>query len=261
MALHALLSPGGSAGVTTAALALTLTWPRTVILAECDPAGGDVVAGLFGGMLPARAGLLAVAVEAGRGPGHARAVLQGQLVELYGDFTRLLLPGITDPRQAAGLAPAWPMLAATLADQPEDVVADCGRLDASDAWPLPVLAAAATITVVLRPSLRQVARARVRLEMLAQVRGATQPTLLITGPGRYSEREVAKALDVTATGTLPDDPRTAAMLTDSDGAGRHDGLAGRPLMRAAAAIAQELREAAGEPEAGTARAAGAGAVP
>jgi hypothetical protein len=36
--LYALLSPGGSAGVTTTALALALTWPRPVILAECDPA-------------------------------------------------------------------------------------------------------------------------------------------------------------------------------------------------------------------------------
>jgi len=207
MALHALLSPGGSPGVTTAAIALALTWPQTVILAECDPAGGDVTAGLFGGLLPARAGLLAVAAEAGRGPDHARAVLQGQLVELYGDFTRLLLPGITDPRQAARLAPAWPALAATLADQPADVVADCGRLDASDAWPLPVLAAAVTITVVLRPSLRHVSNASVRIEMLTQIRGAPRPTLLITGPGRYSAHEVAKSLGLSVTGTLPEGPQ------------------------------------------------------
>src|SRR5439155_27369568 len=34
-----------SAGVTVTALAFTLTWNRRVILAECDPAGGDIAAG------------------------------------------------------------------------------------------------------------------------------------------------------------------------------------------------------------------------
>ena len=42
MALFALISAGGSPGVTTSALALTLGWPSRVILAECDPSGGDV---------------------------------------------------------------------------------------------------------------------------------------------------------------------------------------------------------------------------
>ena len=43
--LFALTSPGGSPGVTTAALALAFTWPGSVIVAECDPAGGAVLAG------------------------------------------------------------------------------------------------------------------------------------------------------------------------------------------------------------------------
>src|SRR5260370_22703371 len=33
----------GGAGVTTAAVALAAVWPRPVLLAECDPAGGDIV--------------------------------------------------------------------------------------------------------------------------------------------------------------------------------------------------------------------------
>ena len=62
MPLHALLSPGGSPGVTTAAIALAFTWPGPVILAECDPSGSDVIPGMFGGLLQARAALRAVAV-------------------------------------------------------------------------------------------------------------------------------------------------------------------------------------------------------
>ena len=68
MALYALVSAGGSPGVTTTALALALSWPSPVVVAECDPSGGDVLAGLFAGHLEARSGLLALAMEAGASP-------------------------------------------------------------------------------------------------------------------------------------------------------------------------------------------------
>ena len=42
MALVALASAKGSPGVTTASLVFGALWPRQVLLAECDPAGGDV---------------------------------------------------------------------------------------------------------------------------------------------------------------------------------------------------------------------------
>ena len=67
MTMYSLISPGGSPGVTTTALALALTWSRPVIVAECDPGGGDVLAGLFAGHLSAPRGLLGVAFEAGVG--------------------------------------------------------------------------------------------------------------------------------------------------------------------------------------------------
>ena len=43
--LIALCSVKGAPGVTTSALALALSWPRPVVLAELDPAGGDVLPG------------------------------------------------------------------------------------------------------------------------------------------------------------------------------------------------------------------------
>ena len=42
--LIALCSAKGAPGVTTSGLALALSWPRPVVLAELDPAGGDVLA-------------------------------------------------------------------------------------------------------------------------------------------------------------------------------------------------------------------------
>jgi len=46
------LAAAKSAGVTTSALALAGVWPGPVLLAECDPAGGDINAGLLRGAQP-----------------------------------------------------------------------------------------------------------------------------------------------------------------------------------------------------------------
>jgi len=61
--LYALVSPGGSPGVTTAALALAFGWPGSVIVAECDPSGGSILAGTMAGHLPGGPGLVEHAIE------------------------------------------------------------------------------------------------------------------------------------------------------------------------------------------------------
>jgi hypothetical protein len=243
VSLYALISAGGSPGVTTAALTLSLGWPGQVILAECDPSGGDILAGLFAGHLPARNGLLALAIEAGQNPDGVAAALWPQLIELDDERGRLLLAGLSDPRQGTGLAPAWPVLAAMLAAQPADVIADCGRLDPGGG-PEPVLTAASLVVLVLRPSLRQVSRARARVEMLHQLLGdAGRLTVLLVGEGSHSPREVGRALGAPVAATLPHDARAAAVL--SDGIGSRRGLQARPLIRAAGPAVRALREAAG----------------
>jgi hypothetical protein len=242
MALFALVSAGGSPGVTTSALALALGWPSQVILAECDPSGGDILAGLFAGHVPATRGLLNLAFDAGRSADAAARGLWPQLIELDDAHQRMLLAGISDPRQGAGLALAWPALATAFSCIPADVIADCGRLDAGQG-PLPVLAAASAVVLVMRPSLRQVARARPRIEMLGQLLGGLQRvTLLLAGEGIHAPREVAKALGVPVTGTLPYDRKTASVL--SDGAGGRRGLTARPLLRAATVTGRALRSLA-----------------
>jgi hypothetical protein len=240
VSLYALVSPGGSPGVTTAALALSLGWPGQVILAECDPSGGDILAGLFAGHMPARGGLLTLAIEAGQNPDAAAAALWPQLIELDDERGRLLLAGISDPRQSTALAPVWPMLAATLAAQPADVIADCGRLDVGGGVE-PVLATASLVVLVLRPTLRQVSKARARMEMLTQLLGPGRVTLLLIGEGTYPAREVSRALGVAVAGSLPYDAKAASVL--SDGVGSRRGLQARPLIRAAGAAGRALREA------------------
>ncbi|HXP22066.1 MAG TPA: hypothetical protein VN840_20655 [Streptosporangiaceae bacterium] len=240
MALYAMVSAGGSPGVTTAALALALTWPAQVIVAECDPSGGDVLAGLFAGHLPATSGLLPLAMEAGGSPESMAAAIWQQVVDLDGEHSRVLLPGITDPRQAAGLAPSWPALAGAMSALPTDVIADCGRLDPYPAS-APVLGLAQVAILVLRPTLRQVSKARQRIEMLAEIRGGThQLVLLLIGDGTYSGRDVSDALGVPVAGSLTDDHKTASVL--SDGTGSRRGIAARPLLRSARPVGRVLRE-------------------
>ena len=241
MALFALVSPGGSPGVTTAALALTLGWPSRVILAECDPSGGDVLAGLLGGHLPASSGLLPLALEAGAGTEVPGDTLWRQLIELDTEHSRLLLAGISDPRQSAALQSSLPWIAEALQGAAADVIADCGRLDAVAAV-RPVLSAASLAVLVLRPTLRQLSRAVPRAEMLTGLVGRDRVVALLAGSGGASDREAAKALGVQVAGHLADDAKTAAVL--SDGAGSRSRLQARPLLRSAAAAGKALREAA-----------------
>ncbi len=238
--LYALVSAGGSPGVTTAAVALALAWPSAVIVAECDPSGGDILAGLLTGHVPASLGLMEHAIEAGRDGYAAARALGDQLIPLDADGTKKLLPGLTDPRQAAGLASAWPAVAATLAAQHSDVIADCGRLDAGPGQPNAILTTARTVALVMRPTIRQVWSALSRVEILTQLGVSSRLALLLTGPGTRSAREVAQAVGVPVAAALPDDARSAALL--SDGLGGERNLSSRALLRSARAAGQALRD-------------------
>jgi hypothetical protein len=103
-----------------------------------------------------------------------------------------------------------------------------------------VLAAARTVAIVVRPTLRQVWLARSRVEMLTQLLGsAVRLALLVTGPGTQSPSDVARALRVPVAAVLPDDPRTAALL--SDGIGGRRNVRSAPLMRSARTAGGALR--------------------
>ena len=243
MTLFALVSPGGSPGATTSALALALAWPRPVVLAECDPAGGDILAGLFAGHLPGPPGLLGLALEAGRGGGRLRADLAAHLAPLDMGGNGWFLAGIRDPRQAPGLAPCWPAIATELAGHSADVIADCGRLDAGEGQPASILALASVVVFVMRASVRQVAAAGPRIEMVSAVAGGTgRLRLLLVGERGSGAREVGRTSGIPVLGSLPADARTAALL--SDGQGHRSGLHRSPLIRAAQVAGQAMIELA-----------------
>jgi hypothetical protein len=240
--LIALCSAKGAPGVTTSGLALALTWPRPVLLAELDPAGGDVLAGYGRGELSAGGGLADLELAARRG-GLARH-LDGQLLRLDPEGRARLLPGLADPASARHVD--WDRLATVLAsveDGAIDVVADCGRLRAEH-FPAAVVRRAAAVVVVTGSTLRAV---RAATQAIAQLRGrdgrAGMLAALVMGPGEpYGEREIGEALGIPVLGSLPRDIKAAAVLSDGAPAGRL--FIQSALLRAARTVATRLVESA-----------------
>ncbi len=225
----------GSPGVTVTALACLLSWRRRIILAECDPAGGDITAGYLREIPLAGYGLAQLTASLARQ--RLAEDLWGQLVDLAPGpgtaMTRLVLPGLTDPAQATGLAAGWPQLAHLFRDLESegsgggfDVIADCGSLSTAHV-PMPVVAAADVVLLVLRPTLRSIRSSAAALAALA--RANTGPVgLVIVGDGAYSAKEIALELRTPLAAVMPHDPGTATVL--SNGGEYHRG----PLLRAAA---------------------------
>ncbi len=244
MAIIALVAGKGSPGVTTSALACTLSWHHRMVLAECDPAGGSVLAGYLGGVLDGPRGLGELAVGELR-DGNLDSAFWSQLVDLDAPKReRLVLPGVVDPVQAGSVIPLWQRFADFFKEldrgQPGyDVLVDCGRLSVVGP-PWPILRAADVVLVVTAAQLPDLSSARATVKAIE--RDFTEnrvPSgslrLLLVGDG-HSRSEVSKALGLPVIAQLPHDPRTAQVLS-------HGGTVrgGRPLMRAAGALEVPVR--------------------
>ncbi|MEU9918942.1 hypothetical protein [Streptomyces sp. NPDC051001] len=267
MSVIALAGCSGAPGVTTSALALLLNWPleqgRKMILAECDPDGGAVLHGLLQGTLGDRYGLrnLSVAVR----KGEFGEAFWRQLIDLSSEDgtkesprDRMLLPGITDPAQAASLTPVWKALAVMFrgidAEHGHDVLIDLGRNGAFG--PSGVLAEQADTTlVVVRNTLRCLQAAQARVSALEERVGGVGLILIDDGP--YPAGEVQRVLQAPVVATLPYAPQDAKVL--SDGAEQPRRFAKSPLMKAARTGATLLVQRAAWQQAHLAPGASAGA--
>jgi hypothetical protein len=248
MALIAVAADKGSPGVTTTALALAAVWPRPVLLAECDPAGGDLVYRLpaaDGGRLDPRRGLLSLAVAARRG-------LQPQqtwehVQKLDGGLD--VLAGVTNADQGAGLNLLWGPVGRVLAANTQaDVIADCGRIGV-DGPAYDLLAEATLVVLVTRASLGEVVRLRDRAAAIgAGLQKRNRPGLLAdvvviadSKHFRTSIAEIGEALSQTSAparvaGGLAHDPKGADLLRGEWGGKLDKSL----LIRTARDIAENL---------------------
>lgn len=252
MAVVAIAGCPGAPGATTTALALLLTWPleqgRRVILAECDPDGGAVLAGALAGRTPGPYGLRNLAVADRQG--QLTEAFWRQLIDLSDAGTdRLLLPGLTDPAQASSLAYTWDKLAALFTgieriDLSHDVLIDLGRSGAFG--PSAVLARKAdAVVMVVRPTLRGMHAALPRVQALRtdlqeSGTGADALGVVMVDSGPYTAHEVSKQLGVPVVMILPHSPQAAAVLSDGRDGGRR--FARSDLLRAARDGADQVRQ-------------------
>ena len=243
MTVLALTSAKGAPGVSTAALAMTLLWPRAALLAECDPAGGSsVLAGYLRGTVEHSRGLLPLALAQRHQP--LESALWPQTVPLTGDphatsaaagaGDRWLLPGLSDAAQAPSTAALWGPLGALLAGLERagtDVIVDAGRLGTAHA-PTALLRQADLVLLVMGTDLPAVAAAKARLNLLREDLSVTGTAghlegqlsslgLLLVGEGRpYSAREISAACGVPVLASLAWDPAAAEVLAAGATPGR-----------------------------------------
>jgi hypothetical protein len=248
MALIVVAADKGAPGVTTTALALASVWPSPVLLAECDPAGGDLMfrfPAVDGRQLDPRRGLLSLAVAGRRDYQQQQVWPHAQ--KIHGGLD--VLVGVTNAEQGAGLTAMWQPLGAMLAALPgADVIADCGRLG-PDGPAYDLLAEAATVVLVTRPDLGDVIRLRDRATAIMASaqrrgrRGISLGVLVIADPKnlKAAQEEVAHALHqagvpVRLVGGMADDQKGAELLSGTWG-GRLDKAL---LIRTAREVAGQL---------------------
>jgi hypothetical protein len=248
MAILLLASTGGSPGVTTLAVGLALTWPRPVLLADCDPGAHQaILAGYLGGRSTGGKGLLRVA-EAHRDRRPLREAVLDQTLPLSAEeeSRRLLLPGFTKPASAMHFGGVWEDLTEAfdrLGEFDMDVIIDCGRIGPSGP-PAAMLERSAVTAVVVTSTLRSIMSARVHLPTLRDHPRLTSADrehigLIVVGENQpYRRGEIARALDVPVITSIAYDRQSAAHL--SDGRPRHRRFDTSPLIRSIRDAASQL---------------------
>ncbi|MBB5785556.1 hypothetical protein [Jiangella mangrovi] len=248
--LIAFASAKGSPGVTTTVNALGAIWPSDVVVADFDPAGGDLALrhrDAEGEPLDPERGLLSLAAAARRGV--AEASMAEHLQTADGGLD--LLAGVVRPEQLTGIGAVWPAMATMLKTLPVDVLVDCGRIVPGTPL-LPVMNAADAVVFVVRPGIEYYAHLRERLRWLAEPlqigKAGSIPVgiALITDSGdTASARDLDRLLQhdghqVTVLGRVADDPKAAGAL-----AGRWNRRIDRSLLvRSARELSDSVRRLA-----------------
>jgi hypothetical protein len=259
MALIAIAADKGAPGVTTAATALGAVWPRPVLLAECDPAGSDLVyrfPSVDGGRLDPSRGLLSLAVAARRGIQPHQVWEHSQ--KLYGGLD--ILAGVSGAEQGAGLELLWGAVGRTLASVPQaDVIADCGRLG-PDGPVYDLLAHASSVVLLSRPTVGEVLRLRERINALAaglQRRG--RPGARIDVVVVADQKKIGSAIEEMGhalrqagapgriIGGLAYEPKSAEQLSGQWGGKLDKSMYLRTVRAVASYLVTSLPEVAGPP--------------
>lgn len=225
MSVIVLTSATGSPGVTTTALGLALTWPKNVLLADCDRDPAQAIqAGYLRGMDHGGRGLMALAHLHRQGAPLGPELWRNTLpLTSTGAQHRRYLPGFSTAGSARLFDHVWPPLGeafSQLGRQEVDVLVDAGRIT-SAGLPSGLLMVADIVVMVVRSSLRSLAGARIHLATLTdqvhRLHRSPECCLAIVGAGRpYAAGEISSQFGLPCWLELPWDPKSAEVLSDGE---------------------------------------------
>jgi hypothetical protein len=246
VAVIAVTSGKAAPGVSTTVAGLAAVWPHAVVVADCDPAGGDLAPGWLGqwlvdGKLDGARGVLSFATETRHAPTGEASALMPHLQRIPVAPRAWLLAGLAGPAQQTSVGDAgWRRVAQALGDASAtggwDVLIDLGRF--GTATPAPLLAVADLLLVALRPTPRHVLAARWMIAELAQHLEPGVLAVAALAASTTGGRDVRRALDLPVAVELPEDSRTGTVF--SDGANGGEPPQRSPLLAAARQQAHQL---------------------
>jgi MinD-like ATPase involved in chromosome partitioning or flagellar assembly len=227
-----LASVKGSPGVTTTACLLGSTWPdpERIVVAECDPSGGDLSARFA---LSARQGWSSLAASIRRG---AAGSLGEHLQTLPGGL-RVLIGSRDTSADCARLSRHFLDRERQFTDGPWDILADAGRIIRGDGTQACLFGVADRVIVVLRTDAGAVMHVKSWTDSLpSDLRGRVG--LVTVGGKGYPRHEIEAFTSQSVIGHLPDDREVARAASGEPAA--HRRLHRSPLTIAAVKLAARL---------------------
>jgi hypothetical protein len=207
-----LCSAKGSPGVTTLACVLGAVWPteRAVVVAECDPSGGDL-AGRFG--LSTQLGMTSlVLTERQR---VAAPDYRAHVQQLPGGLDVLVAPAGAE--SATALDHELGNASSPIAPVDCDLLADCGRLLPGAPGQSKMIREADAVLLLVRCDVAGVAHARWAMTRIRDQRPSAISVVMV-GTSGFQPGEVSEELDAPVLGTVPFNVRAAQMACGEPGA-------------------------------------------
>jgi MinD-like ATPase involved in chromosome partitioning or flagellar assembly len=234
MSLFALASLKGAPGTTTLACLVAATWPldRRVVVAECDPSGGDLAARFE--LLTTR-GCLSLATAARRDPDSV--VADPHIQRLPGGLEVLVGGSSSEMALAQSVTRANVNQAVVTIASTVDVVADLGRLAAPYDECRQLLQEANGVGVLIGPDRASVAHAIDQRELLSDLCGE-RISLMLVGRGACHPKDVESLTGIRVSAEIPNDPAAAAVASGASSGARR--LARSVLVKSARRIADSF---------------------
>jgi MinD-like ATPase involved in chromosome partitioning or flagellar assembly len=206
MTVTSFVSTKGAPGVTTLACLVGATWPegRKVMVAECDPSGGDLAARFE---LSSREGwpaLLAAARRSG-----TDVDIASHLQQLPGGLNVLVATRGLDALDASRSMNALLSNSRSSSDSAWDVLIDLGRLAPDDRASAVWLEHSEMVVVCSRSDVASVVHIRERAPMLLE-RYPDRVRLAMVGAGDHAISEIEQFTGLPVLAVVPFDPASAA---------------------------------------------------